>query len=224
MKKLFLLTIASCFLSFSGLAQKKTKIKIEEKVSSDNPNQKIVRIEKEIDGKKTVEENIVSIDAPRAKVYTFGNLDTLRNEEKVLRYGDGDFSWEEDFPSISRRYKKNLDGFRFNIDEFSDKLSRDLSQINFDGAFNNVEGFSNVSVYTNKPNTHVLNLKFRSLKNEPVTIAVVDVKGDLVTKEVIEDFEGEYLGQLNLEKGSKGTFFVIISQGENGISRKVKID
>jgi hypothetical protein len=32
------------------------------------------------------------------------------------------------------------------------------------------------------------------------------------------------VGQIKLSKGAKGTFFVIVSQGDDGVSRKVKID
>lgn len=202
------------------------KYKIEEKVSPDNPGKKIIKIEKEIDGKVEVIEKEVDIKAPRARIYSFdssGNFetDTLRDGERVLKYGDG-FSWEEDFPRLSDRYRRSFDTFKFNLEDLGDRLNRDFQ--GFNGNFAFAEGFSNVSVFTNKPATHILNLRFKSSEAGPVTISVVNLQGDLVLKESVKDFTGEYMGQLNLKEGTKGTFFVIIAQGEKGISRKVKVE
>jgi len=227
MKKLMLLMALLSLGYMDSRAQKKSvrKYKVEEKVSADNPDKKIVRIEKDIDGKVEVIEREVDIKAPRARVYTFrapdNPEDTLKDGERVLRYGDG-FSWEEDFPRLSDRYKRNLDSFKFNMEELGDRLNRDFS--NFNGNFNFSDGFSQVNVFTNKPATHILNLRFKSSEEGPVTISVVNLQGDLVVRETVEDFSGEYMGQLNLKEGTKGTFFVIISQGDKGISRKVKVE
>lgn len=200
------------------------KYKVEEKVSPDNPDKKIIKIEKEVDGKVEVIEKEVDIKAPRARVYTFnssGDLDTLRDGERILKYGDG-FSWEEDFPRLSDRYRRNFETFKFNMEDLGDRLNRDFGS--FNGNFTFSEGFSNVSVFTNKPATHILNLRFKSSGEGPVTISVVNLEGDLVTRESVKDFSGEYIGQLNLKEGTKGTFFVIISQGDKGISRKVRVE
>lgn len=230
MKKLMLVMVLASLVVIDSQAQKEKKTvrkyKVEEKVSPDNPGKKIIKIEKEIDGKVEVTEKEVDIKAPRARVYTFkssGDLetDTLRDGERILKYGDG-FSWEDDFPRLSDRYRRNLEGFKFNIEDFADKINRDFGGINWNYASS--EGFSNVSVFTNKPATHVLNLRFKSSEEGPVTISVVNLQGERVVQESVDDFNGEYIGQLNLKEGAKGTFFVIISQGERGISRKVKVE
>ena len=227
---MFVMVLAS-LVAVDSQAQKEKKIvkkyKIEEKVSPDNPDKKIIKVEKEIDGKVEVTEREVDIKAPRARVYAFnsgGNLeiDTIRDGERVLRYGDENFSWEDNFPRLSERYRKNMNTFKLNMEDLADRLNRDFSGIN--GNFASVEGFNNVSVFTNKPATHILNLRFKSTEAGPVTISVVDLQGDLVTRESVKDFSGEYIGQLHMKEGTKGTFFVIISQGERGISRKVKVE
>ncbi len=230
MKKVMLMLVLVSFAVIDSQAQKEKKVvkkyKVEEKVSPDNPDKKIIKIEKDIDGKVEVIEKEVDIKAPRARVYAFNSsgdleIDTLKNGERVLMYGDG-FSWEEDFPRLSDRYRRNLDAFKFNMEDLAVKLNRDFS--GFNGNFTITEGFSNVNVYTNKPATHILNLRFKSSEEGPVRISVVSLQGDLIVRESVEDFSGEYIGQLNLKEGTKGTFFVIISQGDRGISRKVKVE
>jgi len=228
MKKWMLMMALASLVIIDSQAQKETvrKYKVEEKVSPDNPGKKIIKIEKDIDGKVEVIEKEVDIKAPRARVYTFNSSgevieDTLRDGEKTLKYGEG-FTWEEDFPRLSDRYRSNLNRFKFNMEDLADKINQDFG--NFNGSFASSEGFSNVSVFTNKPATHILNLRFRSSGEGPVSISVVNLQGDLVTRESVDDFSGEYMGQLNLKEGTKGTFFVIIAQGEKGISRKVKVE
>ncbi len=81
-----------------------------------------------------------------------------------------------------------------------------------------------VDVFTNKPETNVLNIRFFAPKAGDVNITVLDLQGNVKAKEAAKNFEGEYVGQIKLGKGAKGTYFVIVSQGEDGISRKVKID
>lgn len=230
MKKWMLIMVLVFLVAVDSRAQKEKKsvrkYRVEEKVSPDNPGKRIIKIEKDIDGKVEVIEKEMDIKAPRARVYTFnssGDLeaDTLRDEERILKYGDG-FSWEEDFPRLSDRYRRNLETFKFNMEDLGERLNRDFGS--FNGNFASSEGFSNVSVFTNKPATHILNLRFKSSGEGPVTISVVNLEGDLVTRESVKDFNGEYMGQLNLKEGTKGTFFVIISQGEKGISRKVRVE
>jgi hypothetical protein len=81
-----------------------------------------------------------------------------------------------------------------------------------------------IDVFTNKPETNVLNVRFYAPKPGDVNITVLDLQGNVKAKEEAKNFEGEYVGQIKLSKGAKGTFFVIVSQGEDGVSRKVKID
>ncbi len=225
MKKLMVIMALACFGVTESKAQKEKKVvrkyKVEERVSPDNPEKKIIRIERNVDGKVEVTEEEVDIKAPRARVYSFhSSADTLR--EKVLKYGDG-FSWEEDFPRLSERYRKNLDGLKLNMEDLTGRVNRDFGSFRWDYAAA-TEGFTQVNVFTNKPATHILNLRFKSSGEGPVSISVVDTQGERVASEYVEDFSGEYIGQLQLKEGTQGTFFVILSQGEKAVSRKVRVE
>jgi hypothetical protein len=81
-----------------------------------------------------------------------------------------------------------------------------------------------VDVFTNKPQTNVLNIRFFAPNEGDVKITVIDLNGKVVAKEDEKKFKGEYVGQIKLDKGSKGVFFVMIAQGEDGVSRKVRVD
>jgi hypothetical protein len=230
MKKIILMLAMGAFVATNAEAQKKKK----EVIVEESPK-RVIKIEKSTKGRDG--EEVLDIQAPRTRIYKFKSnddtswqVDTLIDGERVLKHGDG-FTWEDNYPRISKNFSDNVRTFRFNSDELFDKLSIDMNNlkyelngIDFKQNFNSNEGFSNVNVYTNKPATHILNLRFKSAEEGAVTISVINLVGELVQKETIEDFKGEYLGQINLKEGTKGTFFVIIAQGEKGISRKVKVD
>ncbi len=81
-----------------------------------------------------------------------------------------------------------------------------------------------LDVFPNKPETDVINVRFYAPNEGDVTITVLDTKGKQVAQKEARNFKGEYVGQLELKKAQKGTYFVIVSQGEDGISRRVVID
>ncbi|MDQ1087982.1 T9SS type A sorting domain-containing protein [Siphonobacter sp. SORGH_AS_1065] len=82
-----------------------------------------------------------------------------------------------------------------------------------------------LNVYPNRPFNQTLNLRFTSPTKGDVTIMVTDVKGREVAKETVKDFEGEYVGQITLsKKAEKGTYFVTVTQGEDGTVKRVVIE
>lgn len=154
-----------------------------------------IRIEKDINGKREVIEREFD---PLSTSDSSANL--------ILRFGEGQV-WADDVARTLRRARTHFEGF-------SPKFS-------FSDGF--TDGFSSVSVFTNKPDTHVLNVRFKSSKEDDVDITVVDPQGKVLKKDRVKDFAGEYMGQLELPKGSKGVVFVLIAQGENALSRKVTL-
>lgn len=229
MQRILFLTALAFFVFGNVQAQKKKKVTksvtVEEKISPTDPQKRVVTIHKDINGEKTVEEIIIDADSPRTKVYQFS--DTLIDGEKELKYGDG-FTWKESFPrSMFKEGSPSKYRYRFSYPDFEEKindLDRQFRTFRFNGAGFEKDGFSEVSVYTNKPATNVLNISFKSNNEGAVNITVLNLQGEQVAKESISDFSGEYLGQMKLPEGVAGTYFILISHGENGISRKVKIE
>jgi hypothetical protein len=78
-----------------------------------------------------------------------------------------------------------------------------------------------VSVFPNNPKTEILNVRFNAPQKGDISIKVLDVRGNVIAKEEIKDFSGEYVGQINIGKQGKGTIFVMITQGEDGTVKRV---
>jgi hypothetical protein len=85
------------------------------------------------------------------------------------------------------------------------------------------KGIKSLDVYTNQPETHIINVRFTAPTEGDVKITVIDLEGKVISKLEEKAFKGEYMDQVRLPKDTKGTFFVIVSQGDDGISRKVKV-
>ncbi len=81
-----------------------------------------------------------------------------------------------------------------------------------------------LDVFPNHPDSDVINVKFYAPEEGDINITVLDTKGQIVAKKEAKAFKGEFVGQIYLKKGIKGTHFVIVSQGEDGVSRKVVLD
>jgi hypothetical protein len=81
-----------------------------------------------------------------------------------------------------------------------------------------------LDVFPNQPDSDVINVKFYAPEQGDINITVLDTKGQIVAKKESKAFQGEFVGQINLKKGIKGTHFVIVSQGDDGVSRKVVLD
>ena len=254
MKKVIFLGLAS-FAFLGAFAQKEIKKEIKTEVKdSDTPGKKIIRIEKNINGKVEITEK--EIDAKDIKngnsniMILENNLDTVIVDKKhdkqvkviIKNDGDEDFEWsEEDDMRLGDRHVKirksfpgdKMQEFNFEFDRLSNQLAeipmkfKSMKPFEFDDRVIKVMEPSTVrslDVFTNRPETNVLNIRFFAPKTGDVNITVLDLQGNVKAKEEAKNFEGEYVGQIKLGKGMKGTFFVIVSQGEDGVSRKVKID
>jgi hypothetical protein len=69
-----------------------------------------------------------------------------------------------------------------------------------------------------------LNVEFTAPEKGNVTIAVTDVNGKEIASEVLKDFQGDYLGQIDLKKAGAGVYFLRVTQGNDGAVRRIKVD
>ncbi len=76
----------------------------------------------------------------------------------------------------------------------------------------------------NQPFNGKLNVEFNAPEKGNVTIAVTDVNGKEIASEQIKDFQGDYLGQIDLKKAGAGVYFLRVTQGNDGAVRRVKVD
>ena len=75
----------------------------------------------------------------------------------------------------------------------------------------------------NQPFNGKLNVRFKAPTKGNVTIAVSDVNGKEIATETVKDFQGDYLGQIDLKKASAGIYFLRVTQGNDGAVRRVEV-
>lgn len=75
----------------------------------------------------------------------------------------------------------------------------------------------------NQPFNGKLNVRFKAPTKGNVNIAVSDVNGKEIATETVKDFQGNYLGQIDLKKAGAGIYFLRVTQGNDGAVRRVEI-
>lgn len=153
-----------------------------------------------------------------------------KNQKRIEIYKDG--------KKIEKKFDDNDQDeleFEFNDGEH-DNLFGSLQpmmkefKFNFDGDFKNLDPFNEsktvkaLKIYPNKPFDNKLNLKFYTPEKGDVNVIVTDVNGKEVGSQKFKDFQGEFMGQVELKKNTKGTVFVTVTQGEDGTAKRVVIE
>ena len=156
------------------------------------------------------------------------------DEPAVLDWRDGDNSFRFDTDELrgsvrrmQRELEPKLDELRRNMEPGLNTMQRKLEGMGdrMIGFWSN-EGMVTGSVrslnaYPNNPDNGVLNLRFSTPEPGDVHITVTDTQGKEVGKKTIKDFSGEFVGQIDLKKNTKGTLFVTVVQNEDGTVRRV---
>lgn len=81
-----------------------------------------------------------------------------------------------------------------------------------------------LDVYPNNPDKDQLNIRFTAPAKGHVSIVVTNTKGKEVARKDISDFSGEFIGQINLGRKAEGTYFVTVTQNEDGAVKRVVVD
>ena len=86
-----------------------------------------------------------------------------------------------------------------------------------------VEGgtaINNLDVYPN-PSRDIFNLVFEAIKKQRIEIRVINVIGEVVFKESLNNYEGKYNEKINLSKYSNGAYFLEIESENSTINKKI---
>jgi hypothetical protein len=81
-------------------------------------------------------------------------------------------------------------------------------------------GISDLKVYPN-PARDVFNIVFSSNNIQNLDVRVINVVGEVITSEELQQFVGDYTNQINLEKNAKGIYFLEIETEEGIINKKL---
>jgi hypothetical protein len=143
----------------------------------------------------------------------------------IKKHRKGGNDWADDFEWEMERLGENM---KILGEEIPQQIQRHLPRVYAwtDNVLAEVGSspIRSLDVFPNQPDSDVINVKFYAPEEGDINITVLDTKGQTVAKKETKAFQGEYVGQINLKKGVKGTHFVIVSQGEDGLSRKVILD
>ena len=79
---------------------------------------------------------------------------------------------------------------------------------------------NNLEIYPN-PSRDVFNVSFTSETKQSIEVRVVNLVGEIVFTENLEDFEGEYTNSFNLSEYSKGVYLLELDTDYGIINKKL---
>ena len=154
--------------------------------------------------------------------------DGKRIEKDVDGDGDNDVTiFFKDFGDDMEKRFKNFDEKKMfssiepMVKNFQGNFDLDLKDFDF---LNESKTVKALKIYPNKPFDNKLNLKFHAPAKGDVNVIVTDINGKEVGSQKFKDFQGDFMGQVDLKKNVKGTIFVTVTQGEDGTSKRVVIE
>ncbi|WP_259016066.1 T9SS type A sorting domain-containing protein [Emticicia fluvialis] len=202
-----------------------TKVEVES--FSDNERERISNNDDHFERRLDIDS-----EKPRVRAYSRGR----NGNDNHFEFGDDDDAIIREKPR-TRVYRNDRDkDFETHFDLDMKGLNENLNQLgkdlkfefktfpdvfDFDGSASS-KTVRGLSVYPNNPKTEILNLRFNSQQKGDVSIKVMDLKGNVIAKDEVRDFSGEYVGQINIGK-HKGVVFVMVTQGEDGTVKRVNL-
>lgn len=78
--------------------------------------------------------------------------------------------------------------------------------------------------HPNNPFNGKINVRFNAIQKGDVIIAVTDVNGKEIASESVKNFEGKYMGQIDLKKSGNGIYFVRVVQNGDGLVMRVEVE
>ena len=81
-----------------------------------------------------------------------------------------------------------------------------------------------LQAYPNNPDRDQLNIRFTAPAKGDVSIRVTTPGGKELARKDVKDFSGEFVGQLDLGKKMSGTYFLTVTQNEDGAVKRVVVE
>lgn len=154
--------------------------------------------------------------------------DGKRIEKDLDGDGDDDLTiFFKDFGDDMQRKFKDFDhkemfsAIEPKLKNFNKNFNIDMKDFDF---MNESKTVKALKIYPNKPFDNKLNLKFHAPEKGDVNVIVTDINGKEVGSQKFKDFQGDFMGQVDLKKNVKGTVFVTVTQGGDGTAARVVIE
>lgn len=117
-------------------------------------------------------------------------------------------NFERDFRPKAKMMMRDMENFGDRVGDWTKEVIKSST----------VHG---LNVYANNPDNGMLNLRFQTAQKGDVNISITDTKGKEVGRKEIKDFTGDFVGQVEIRKNTKGTLFVTVVQNEDGATKRV---
>lgn len=130
------------------------------------------------------------------------------------------YEFRQNFDSLTDRMNR----FRFEFPrDFDRQIARPFENWaqNFSGKPASIRG---LDAYPNNPDRDQLNVRFMAPATGDVSIIVTNTKGKEVARREIKDFSGEFVGQIDLGKKSSGTYFITVTQNDDGAVKRIVVE
>jgi hypothetical protein len=153
--------------------------------------------------------------------------DALARRNWQPRTNNGPFSdnrtWRYELRRGADSLALNLDRLQFQFKDLDRQFVRPFEDWNrnMNSKPSTIRG---LDAYPNNPDHNQLNLRFTAPAKGNVNIIVTNTKGKEVARRELKDFSGEFIGQIDLGKNSQGTYFVTVTQNEDGAVKRIVVD
>lgn len=128
-------------------------------------------------------------------------------------------------------FRQNMDSLASRMQRFNFTFPRDFDR-QFARPFDNwsqnfgdkASTIRSLDAYTNNPDHNQLNVRFQAPAKGDVSIIITNTKGREVVKRDLKEFSGEFVGQLDLGKKAQRTYFITVTQNEDGVVKRIVVE
>jgi hypothetical protein len=162
----------------------------------------------------------------RTRIYEYDRDHNRNNSPRYFHFDNDAFTdrmkrIEKDIQPRMRKLELDLENFGRDFEpRFREFWNNDIN-IGGNAKPSSIRG---LEAFSNNPDKDQLNVRFYAPAKGDVTILVTNTKGQQVAKKEIKDFEGDFVGQIELGKDPKGTYFLSVTQNEDGAVKRVVIE
>lgn len=175
---------------------------------------------------------IVPRDGKERKIYRYdpkdGRTERWDNDNRNFNFNFDDEAFADRMKRVEKRIQPQMRKLERNMEDWSRDFEPKFrefwnSDINIGGS-GKPASIRGLEAFPNNPDKDELNIRFYAPNKGDVTITVTDTKGKQVGKKEIKDFSGDYVGQLELGKNAKGTYFISVVQNEDGTVKRIVVE
>ncbi len=162
------------------------------------------------------------------EVYRYQPRDKGEKGEKIYEFKFDEEAFADRMKRVEKRIAPQMKKFELEMDEWGRNFEPKFrefwhSDINIGGS-GKPASIRGLEAFPNNPEKDELNIRFYAPNKGDVTITVTDTKGKQIAKKEVKDFSGDYVGQLELGKNAKGTYFISVVQNEDGTVKRIVVE